>query len=206
MARRRKHVNPVGASTPWRLAREGRDDLSRIRAASMHMSLLMDALLKLAGISRSEIQRMPVSLSGMAREIAANLQADQPQRRVEWCIADGLDGQADPALMRVVLENLLGNAWKFTAQRACAQISMGGEQQEGRMVYFVRDNGAGFDMNYVDKLFGAFQRLHTTAEFEGTGIGLAIVQRIGRRHGGEIWAQGGVEQGATFSFTLMPAA
>jgi len=185
---------------------QARDYLSRIRAASTHMSHLMDALLKLARISRSEIQRMPVSLSGMAREIADNLQADQPQRQVEWHIADGLDGLADPALMRVVLENLLGNAWKFTAKRASAQISVGGEQQEGRMVYFVRDNGAGFDMNYANKLFGAFQRLHTSAEFEGTGIGLAIVQRIVRRHGGEIWAQGGVEQGATFSFALMPAA
>jgi signal transduction histidine kinase len=181
---------------------QARDYLARIRTASLHMSNLMDALLKLARISRSEIQRIPVSLSSIAAEVAASLREDQPERQVTWIFAPNLVVQADPALMRVVLQNLMGNAWKFTARHDQAHIELGSLQQDGKPVYFVRDDGAGFDMAYANKLFGPFQRLHTSTEFEGTGIGLAIVQRIIQRHGGEIWVESSIEQGATFYFTL----
>jgi light-regulated signal transduction histidine kinase (bacteriophytochrome) len=134
--------------------------------------------------------------------VAADLRDLQPERQVELCVAPDLLVRADANLLRIVLDNLLGNAWKFTGKQAQARIEFGTTQHGGQPCYFIRDNGAGFDMAYADKLFGVFQRLHTVSEFEGTGIGLATVQRILHRHGGHIWAESAVGQGATFYFTL----
>jgi light-regulated signal transduction histidine kinase (bacteriophytochrome) len=182
---------------------EGKDHLQRIRGAAQRMADLIEALLTLSRVTRSEIHRTTLDLSGLARAIAAELQQREPGRQAEWGIQDDLAGDGDARLLRAVLENLLGNAWKFTATRAPARIEFGvWPGSNGRPTYFVRDNGAGFDMAYKDKLFGAFQRLHTQAEYRGTGIGLATVQRIIHRHGGRIWAEGAPEQGATFYFTL----
>ncbi|NLD74769.1 MAG: PAS domain-containing protein [Chloroflexi bacterium] len=180
----------------------GRDYLGRLRAAAQRMGGLIDGLLQLSRITRAEPQFQQVDLSAMAREIAGALAADDPERSVTLDIQNGLTAHADPRLLRAALENLLGNAWKFTAGRPDARIALGTEEWQGRMVYYVRDNGAGFDMTYVHKLFGVFQRLHGQEEFQGHGIGLATVQRIVRLHGGEIWAEGAIDQGATFRFTL----
>jgi PAS domain S-box-containing protein len=182
-------------------ARE-QDYLQRIRAASQRMGQLIDDLLHLARLTRIDICRQAVDLSKLARIIAAELRQTQPQRHVECVIADGLVVDGDGRLLRVMLENLLGNAWKFTAKLPQAKVEVGSTQHDGKTVYFVRDNGAGFDMAYADKLFAPFQRLHTPDEFEGSGIGLATVQRIVHRHGGRIWTEGAVDQGATFYFTL----
>jgi len=179
-----------------------RDYLQRIRNASQQMGRLIDDLLRLARITRCELARADTDLSELARVIVTGLQATQPGRVVDWRISDGLLARVDPQLVRIALENLLGNAWKFTAKRAQAVIEFGVQQQPTERVFYVRDNGAGFDMAYVGKLFGAFQRLHSPREFEGTGIGLATVQRIIHRHGGRIWAEGVVAAGATFYFTL----
>ena len=180
-----------------------RDYLQRIRAASIQMRDLIQVLMDLAHVTRSEIRIEPVNLSGMAQAIAADLQQRDQQRRVDWVIMPALLANADARLLRVVLENLLTNAWKFTRKQAKARIEFGCIEEAGdRMTCYVRDNGAGFDMTYAGKLFGAFQRLHTTAEFEGTGIGLATVQRIIHRHGGRVWAESALNQGATFFFTL----
>lgn len=181
---------------------EGKDYLSRVRRASQHMGQLIDALLKLSRTTRSEVRREKVNLSLLSKSIAQELRNSYPKRQVEFVIADGLLVDGDPSLLRIVLENLLGNAWKFTGKRSCARIEFGTSEYEGTLAYFVRDNGVGFDMTYADKLFGAFQRLHNTNEFPGTGIGLATVQRIIHRHGGKVWAEGYIEQGATFYFTL----
>jgi light-regulated signal transduction histidine kinase (bacteriophytochrome) len=181
---------------------QGRNYLGRLRSASQKMGELIDGLLKLSRLTRSEMHREKVDLSALAQEITANLQETQPKRRVEFVIETKLADVGDRQLLRAVLENLLGNAWKFTGKRRQPRIEFGATQNGERKAYFVRDNGAGFDMTYVDKLFGAFQRLHTTEEFPGTGIGLATVQRIIRRHGGNIWAEGAVDKGATFYFTL----
>jgi PAS domain S-box-containing protein len=181
---------------------EGKDYLSRVRAASQHMGQLIDALLKLSRTARSELSREKVDLSALAENIAQELRDSQPERQVEFDIANGLSVDGDAWLLRIALENLLANAWKFTGQRSRARIEFGASKYEGTFVYFVRDNGAGFDMSYADKLFGAFQRLHSTNEFPGTGIGLATVQRIIHRHGGRVWAEGYLGQGATFYFTL----
>jgi light-regulated signal transduction histidine kinase (bacteriophytochrome) len=153
-------------------------------------------------MTRKEMHRERVDLSEMARGIIQELRAQEPQRGVCVDIAPGLVAEADPHLIRVVLTNLLGNAWKFTAKRPDARIEFASSSQEGKTEYVVRDNGAGFDMAYVDKLFGAFQRLHSASEFPGTGIGLATVQRIVHRHGGRAWAQGAVDGGASFHFTI----
>jgi len=185
-----------------RLDDPGQHYLQRIRAATQQMSQLIDDLLKLSRVTRSEMRREPVDLSALARAIAAELQATQPERQVEWSIAPRLVVNADAHLMRILLNNLMGNAWKFTAKHSTAKIELGTTQQDSQPVYFVRDDGAGFDITYVDKLFGAFQRLHSANEFEGTGIGLATVQRIVHRHGGRVWAKGAVEQGAAVYFTL----
>lgn len=185
-----------------RLDSQGVDYLRRIRAATQRMGLLIDDLLTLARVSRAELQTAPVDLSSMAQSIAADLRQSQPGRKVDLRVADGLSGTADPHLLRVVLENLLGNAWKFTSKHPSAQIEFGKCRQNGSSAFFVRDDGAGFDPAYAARLFGAFQRLHATAEFPGSGVGLATVQRIIRRHGGKVWAEGAVEQGATFYFTL----
>jgi light-regulated signal transduction histidine kinase (bacteriophytochrome) len=181
---------------------QGQHYLQRIRAATLQMSQLIDDLLKLSRVTRSEMRREPVDLSALAQAIAAELQAAQPERQIEWSIAPGLVVNADASLMHILLANLLGNAHKFTAQHPTARIEFGAVQPASQPVYFVRDNGAGFDMAYADKLFGAFQRLHSANEFDGTGIGLATVQRIVHRHGGRVWAEGAVEQGAIVHFTL----
>jgi signal transduction histidine kinase len=185
-----------------RLDAEGRDYLHRVRAASQRMGQLIDDLLTLSRITRSELRYAPVDLSALAQAIAAELEQRDSERQVEFVIAEGLVADGDARLLRVVLENLLDNAWKFTSKHASARIELSVAQIEGRTVYFVGDDGAGFDMAHTDRLFGSFQRLHTVAEFEGNGIGLATVQRIITRHGGRIWAKGKVEQGATFYFTL----
>ncbi|RPI99480.1 MAG: GAF domain-containing sensor histidine kinase [Chloroflexi bacterium] len=185
-----------------RLDSEGQDYLRRVRAASQRMSQLIDDLLMLSRISRREIHREYVDLSTLAGEITQELQQQDPTRQVDVVITSPAPAHGDARLLRVLLENLLGNAWKFTNKRSHARIEFGYTKADGQMAYYVRDNGAGFDMTYAGKLFGAFQRLHAEAEFEGTGIGLATVQRIVHRHGGRVWAEVTVEQGATFYFTL----
>jgi light-regulated signal transduction histidine kinase (bacteriophytochrome) len=181
---------------------EGKDSLKRVRAASQRMGELIDDLLKLSHASRTEIRRAEVDLTALASEVAAELTRAEPTRSVHWVIAPGLVATGDPQLLREVIENLLGNAWKFTGKRTDAVIEIGATNAEGMGAFFVRDNGAGFDMAYVGKLFGAFQRLHSTTDFPGTGIGLATVQRIIHRHGGRVWAESEGNRGATFYFTL----
>lgn len=180
---------------------QGKDYLHRIRAASQRMNTLIDDLLKLARVSRLEFNSGSVDLAALARAVITDLETAQPDRQVEFISPREMNVNADASLMRIALVNLLANAWKFTAQTAAPQIELGHFEKDQKQVYFIRDNGAGFDMTYVGKLFGAFQRLHGS-EFEGTGIGLAIVQRIIHRHGGEIWAEGETGKGATFYFTL----
>jgi light-regulated signal transduction histidine kinase (bacteriophytochrome) len=166
------------------------------------MGMLIDDLLKLARVTRVEIRTEDVDLSGMAREIAAELQRATPERLVEFAIAPGLRTRGDARLLRVALDNLLRNSWKYTAKQPEPRIEFQSVDANGGQAFMVRDNGAGFDMQYADKLFGVFQRLHSPAEFEGTGVGLATVRRIITRHGGRIWAEGVVDRGATFYFTL----
>jgi PAS domain S-box-containing protein len=180
----------------------GLNYLARIRAASQKMGELIDDLLDLARVTRQELKRQPVDLSRLAQDVLNGLQEQDPGRRVDWRGAAGLGTEADPVLMRVLLENLLGNAWKFTARQAEARIEFGAQQLGEAPVFFVRDNGAGFDPAYADKLFKPFQRLHRPDEFAGTGIGLATVHRIVRRHGGRVWAEGRPGEGASFFFTL----
>ena len=181
---------------------EGKNYLNRIRSNSQTMADLIDGLLTLSRLTRTEMRRETVNLSDNAADIMLQMRERDPQRQVKVDIAPNLITQGDGRLLRNVLENLLGNSWKFTAKTENAHIEFGSLLQEGQTVYFVRDNGAGFDMTYANKLFGAFQRLHGAKEYEGTGIGLATVQRIVRRHGGRIWAEGQVGVGATFFFTL----
>ncbi|MBZ5516257.1 MAG: PAS domain S-box protein [Acidobacteriia bacterium] len=187
-----------------KLDAEGQGYLRRVRAASQRMAQLIDDMLSLSRITRQEMLREPVDLSALARSIASRLQAQQPERNLELMIADDAVVEGDRRLLEVMLENLLSNAWKFTRKQPHARIEFGKEctEGDGKAVYFVRDNGAGFDMAYADKLFGAFQRLHAQGDFEGTGVGLATAQRIIHRHGGRIWARGEVDKGATFYFTL----
>ncbi|MBI5725822.1 MAG: hypothetical protein HZA50_17815 [Planctomycetes bacterium] len=187
-----------------KLDAEGRDSLNRVRAATQRMGRLIDDLLNLSRISRAQMRCERVDLSAAARAVAAELQQQQPDRRATFVVADGMAAEGDPHLLRVVLENLLGNSWKFTGKRDAAIIEFDQAQRDGQTAYFVRDNGAGFDMTYADKLFGAFQRLHAGTDFIGTGIGLTTVQRIIHRHGGRVWAEGEVSKGATFYFTLKP--
>ncbi len=180
----------------------GRNYLQRVRAASQRMATLIEDLLSLARVTRLEMERVQVDLSAMVTEVCSVLAKAHPERTVEVSIAAGLRTRADPRLLRIVLENLLGNAWKYTSYQDQPQIEFGRAEHSGKECFFVRDNGAGFDMAYVGKLFSPFQRLHTTTEFSGTGIGLATVLRIVRRHGGWIQAEGAVGQGAAFYFTL----
>ncbi|MCI0717868.1 MAG: PAS domain S-box protein, partial [Acidobacteria bacterium] len=180
----------------------GRNYLQRVCRAAERMAALIDDLLNLSRVTRAEIQRETVDLSAAAHTIAFELEAREPHRSVEFNIAERLVATGDPRLLGLALHNLLDNAWKFTAKRSRARIALGVEERNGRPTYFVRDNGAGFDMAYAGKMFGAFQRFHALTEFPGTGIGLATVQRIIHRHGGEIWAEGEVDKGATFYFTL----
>jgi PAS domain S-box-containing protein len=185
-----------------RLDEEGRRYLEEIRGAARHMAALIDDLLQLARITGNEMRAENIDLSAMAELIAAKIKAGHPERRVVWSIVPGIEANADRRLMEVLLTNLLENAFKFTSKREGAEIRFGTIREDGETVCFVADNGAGFDMAYVDKLFRAFQRLHSTSEFEGTGIGLATVQRIVHRHGGRVWAKAAVNEGATFYFTL----
>jgi signal transduction histidine kinase len=184
------------------LDEKGRHYLERVRAATQRMSELIDDLLGLARVSRRELVRQYVDMSDLACRVAAELARQQPERQVRVDVEPGISVQADPHLLTIVFENLLGNAWKFTGKRDDARIEIGRQAVAKELVFFIRDNGAGFDMAYADKLFGAFQRLHDPEQFEGTGIGLVTVQRIVNRHGGRIWAQGELGKGATFSFTL----
>ena len=205
------------------LPAEGRDYLERVRAAAQNMAELIDDLLNLSRVTRAPLQPELIDLSAIARLSANALQEFHPERKIDFMIAPELKANGDAHLMKIVIENLFGNAWKFTSKREAAHIEFGSLQaplhlpqnttapdlpsrpkggDEGGQTFFVRDNGAGFDMAYVDKLFGAFQRLHSTSEFPGTGIGLATVQRIIHRHGGRVWAEGVIDQGATFYFTL----
>ena len=166
------------------------------------MGQLIDDMLSLSRVGRAEMQREPVDLTALARAITGRLRETGPERLVEFVIQEGLTAVGDPQLLEIALSNLLDNAWKFTGKRPEGLIEFGRMQLEGQPVFFVRDNGAGFDPAYADKLFGAFQRLHKASEFPGTGIGLATVQRILHRHGGRVWAEAAVDQGATFYFTL----
>ncbi|MGF1497243.1 MAG: PAS domain-containing protein [Elainellaceae cyanobacterium] len=181
---------------------EATDYFNRIRHNIQRMGMLIDDLLRLSRISRSEMRQIQVNLSELVSEQAQELQAVEPQRQVEFVIAPEVFVAADPTLMRIVVNNLLNNAWKFTSHHATARIEFGIINQNGEMAHYIRDDGAGFDMAYASKLFGVFQRLHDTDEFPGTGIGLAIVQRAVHRHGGRVWAEAAIEQGATFYFTL----
>ncbi len=185
-----------------KLDEAGQESLQRVRAASQRMGTLIDDLLKLARVTRAEIRTEDVDLSGMARDIVADLQRSTPERQVEFEIAPGLKARGDTRLLRVALDNLLRNSWKYTAKQPAPRVEFRSADANGGRTFMVRDNGAGFDMKYADKLFGVFQRLHAVADFEGTGIGLATVRRIINRHGGRIWAEGAVDQGATFYFTL----
>lgn len=179
--------------------------LMRIRAASQRMAQLIDDLLQLSRVTRGEMRRSTVDLSGAARAIAQELRESQPTRRAEFIIEDDLVAEGDVSLLQQVLRNLLENAWKFTAKHPAARIEFGATERDGVRAFFVRDDGAGFDMAYADKLFGVFQRLHSAGDFQGTGIGLATVQRIVHRHGGRVWAEGAPERGATFYFALAQA-
>jgi len=182
----------------------GQDYLNRVRAASQRMARLIDDLLQLSKLTRKDMQREQVDLSALALSITEDLQRNQPERQTKFIIGQNLKTIGDRQLLYVMLENLIGNSWKFTGKKTDPTIEFNSTNNNGKSVYYVKDNGAGFDMEYADKLFGAFQRLHSTNEFEGTGIGLANVQRIINRHGGRVWAEGSIDQGATFYFTLQP--
>ena len=185
-----------------KLDEEGKDALKRIRAASQRMGYLIDDLLRLSQVTRAELNVTRVDLSAIAREIADAIDREQSGRSVEWAIEPGLSIRADPALTRIAMQNLLHNAWKFTGRTDKPVIRVGALERDAKTVYFVADNGVGFDMAHADSLFGAFQRLHHADDFPGTGIGLAIVQRIIRRHDGEIWAEAKEGEGATFFFSV----
>ncbi|HEY4355713.1 MAG TPA: ATP-binding protein [Acidobacteriaceae bacterium] len=185
-----------------KLTPEGQDYINRVRGGVQRMGALIDALLQLSRVTRSDVQRERVDLSQLARLIFDELQAADPSREIEFVAQPGVLALADQRLMRIAFENLIGNAWKYSARKPNARIEFGSDLKDGRAVYFIRDNGAGFDMQYVDRLFTAFQRLHGDRDFKGSGIGLATVSRIIRRHHGTIWAEGEPEKGATFYFTL----
>lgn len=189
-----------------KLDETGRDYLHRVRAGAQRMGMLIDDLLDLSRVTRREMKLEDADLSAIARSIAGELQSAQPARRAEFRIEEGLQAVADSGLLRIALENLFGNAWKFSSKRESVRIEFGRTDNGQGPAYFVRDNGAGFDPAYAGRLFGAFQRLHASADFPGTGVGLATVQRIIQRHGGQIWAESAVEKGATFYFTLRDAA
>jgi PAS domain S-box-containing protein len=184
------------------LGDEGRHCLTRIRTGATRMGELIDDLLALAHVARVELHRVPVSLTGVANEVVTELRQNDPARMVCVTVAEGLRADADPPLLRAVLGNLLGNAWKFTRRVGGAAVEVGSCTTPLGPTYYVRDNGVGFDMRYADKLFVPFQRLHDASDFEGSGIGLATVRRIVSRHGGAVWAEGAVDSGATFYFTL----
>lgn len=185
-----------------RLDRVGNDHLDRVMSAAARMNSMIDALLSLSQLSTRPLARQPVNLSQLAGYVTEELRRSAPQREVVLEIEPDLVVQGDPTLLRMVLENLLGNAWKYSGKVERAEIRFGSAQQDGRRVYVVSDNGAGFDMRFAERLFGVFQRLHSASDFQGTGVGLALVRRIVRRHGGDIWAESAVGEGARFYFTL----
>jgi two-component system sensor histidine kinase/response regulator len=185
---------------------KGQDYLRRVRGAAQRMGELIDDLLALSRVSRAAVRAQAVDLSVVARDIADELARRDPDRAVDVAVEAGLTTDADSRLVRVLLENLMGNAWKFTMKAPAARIEIGATRQTDEQVFFVRDNGAGFSMSYAHKLFRPFQRLHAETEFPGTGIGLATVHRIVDRHGGRVWAEGAVNAGATIYFTLAKKA
>ena len=185
-----------------RLDAKGKDLLEHIRNSGKRMMQLIDDLLNLSRVTSSVLQSEPVDLSAIAGSVAEELKSVEPGRKVDFVIAAVGKVEGDPRLLKIVLENLLRNSWKYTSTHSRAHIEFGCKIEDGQTVYFVRDDGAGFDPRSADRLFQPFQRLHPAAEFPGNGIGLATVQRIVRRHGGEIWAKGEVERGATFYFSL----
>jgi signal transduction histidine kinase len=184
------------------LDRIGNDHTDRILAAAARMNSMIDALLALSRLQSQPLKRQPVDLSQLATYILEDLQREAPERQAEFDIEPGLVIQGDPTLIRIAIENLVGNAWKYSGHVPVARIALRREQREGQPVYIVADNGAGFDMRFADRLFGVFQRLHSAKDFQGTGVGLASVRRIVRRHGGDIWAESEVGKGARFYFTL----
>lgn len=185
-----------------RLDRVGNDHLDRVMSAAARMNSMIDALLSLSQLSTRPLARQPVNLSQQAGYVMDELKRAAPQRDFVLDIEPEMTVQGDPTLLRMVLENLLGNAWKYSAKVDCAQIRFGSVEQGGRRTFVVSDNGAGFDMRFAERLFGVFQRLHSASDFQGTGVGLALVRRIIRRHGGDIWAESAVDEGARFYFTL----
>lgn len=187
------------------LNEENRNHLDRIRFGVQRMGHLIDAVINLNRLSRSELNKTEINLSALAHSVAEDLQRSEPERQVEFVIQEGLIDEADGVLMKITMENLLGNAWKYTAKKPFARIEFGATEENGRRIYFVRDNGAGFDMAYAKKLFSPFQRLHNQSDFSGTGVGLASVKRVIQKHGGDIRGEGCVDEGATFFFTLSSA-
>jgi light-regulated signal transduction histidine kinase (bacteriophytochrome) len=184
------------------LDRVGNDHLDRVLGAAARMNLMIDALLTLARLSTQPLARQPVNLSQLASYVVEDLRRSAPDREADIEIEPGLSAQGDPTLLRLVLENLLGNAWKYTGRTARAQISLRQQNQGGQRSFLVQDNGAGFDMRSAERLFGLFQRLHSANDFPGHGVGLASVKRIVQRHGGDIWAEAEPGRGASFHFTL----
>ncbi len=185
-----------------KLDARGKDYLNRVRLASQRMGQLIDDMLSLSRITRSEMHYETVNLSALADEIAEELKKSRPERMAEFVVEKGMVARGDKRMLKIAMENLLNNAWKFTEKHNSAKIEFGAVNKEGATCFFVKDDGAGFDKRYINKLFGPFQRLHTSNEFPGTGIGLATVKRIIKRHGGDVWAEGAVEQGATFYFAI----
>jgi len=194
-------IDDFGAGVP----QEGRQLLEHVLNGSQRMAQLIEDLLEFSRLGRQPILRQIVPLDRIAKRLVDEQRAKDPQRHVEVRQGQLGECEGDPSLIEQVLVNLISNAFKFTRKRETALIEIGAERREGDLVYFVRDNGAGFDMKYADKLFGVFQRLHSNTQFEGTGVGLSIVQRIVERHGGRIWGESAVDRGATFFFTLPPA-
>ena len=184
------------------LDRVGNDHLDRVLGAAARMNSMIDSLLALSRLSTQAIEQVPVDLSAMAEQVMADLRQQAPERQADIRIAPGLTARGDPLLLRSVLDNLLGNAWKYASRREMTRIEFTASMASGRTEFCIRDNGAGFDMRFAGKLFGAFQRLHGATEFPGTGVGLASVRRIIRRHGGDIRAEAAVNEGARFYFTL----
>jgi signal transduction histidine kinase len=189
------------------LSAEGKKHLDRMLEGARRMDELIEGMLTLGGVVESDMHRVPTDLTALANDVADGLRRAEPARLVDFEIRDGLHVMGDPVLLRAVMENLLGNAWKFTARRARARIEVARQDtgEVGRSTFYVRDDGAGFDMRYAEKLFQVFQRMHSQGEFPGTGVGLATVERIVSRHGGRIWAESKPDEGATFFFTLPTA-
>ncbi|MET0383705.1 MAG: ATP-binding protein, partial [Burkholderiaceae bacterium] len=184
------------------LDRIGNDHTDRILAAAARMNSMIDSLLALSRLQSQPIKRQPVDLSQLARYVVEDLRGDDPERDADIAIEPGLVIQGDPTLIRIAMENLVGNAWKYSSQSARTRIELKRELLGGQPTYIVADGGAGFDMRFADRLFGVFQRLHSAKDFQGTGVGLASVRRIIRRHGGDIWAEAEVGKGAKFFFTI----